>query len=162
MVGAKYNWANAIKRQKFSYIFKKIIPQYIIHKRNRRTGHTNYKNQIMKIHIKNTGISLFYQWHFSQNQNKLLIPIYVMHFHVFDFHIFHVLLYFSCEQYSVRSSFLNRYETIFQRTRAKKLRFLWKYKDSKQPKQSQERKMELEESISLISDYTKKVQSSKQ
>ena len=40
--------------------------------------------------------------------------------------------------------------------------FLWRHKNLKQPKQSWERRMELEESTCLISDYTTKLQSSRQ
>ena len=52
---------------------------------------------------------------------------------------------------------------IFHRTRTKKFHNPYgNTKDPKQPKQSLERRMELEESTFLTSDYTTKLQSSRQ
>ena len=51
---------------------------------------------------------------------------------------------------------------IFHKTRKKFHNLYGNMKDPKQPKQSWERRMELEESTFLTSDYTKKLQSSRQ
>ena len=50
---------------------------------------------------------------------------------------------------------------FFRELEQKMSQFTWKHKRPEQPKQSQER-MELEESTFLTSDYTTKLQSSKQ
>ena len=53
--------------------------------------------------------------------------------------------------------------TFFTELEQQILQFVWKQKkDTKQPKQSGERKMELEELISLTLDHTTKLQSSRQ
>ena len=51
---------------------------------------------------------------------------------------------------------------IFHRTRKKLSQFILKHKRPEQPKQSRERRIELEESTFLTSDYTTKLQSSRQ
>ena len=51
---------------------------------------------------------------------------------------------------------------IFPRTRTKNFTIHMETKDHQQPKQSGERRMELEESTFLNSDYTTKLQSSRQ
>ena len=51
---------------------------------------------------------------------------------------------------------------IFHRTRKKLSQFILKHKRPEQPKQSRERRIELEESTFLTSDYTTKLQPSRQ
>ena len=52
--------------------------------------------------------------------------------------------------------------TFFTELEQKISQFIWKHKDPKQPKQSLERRMELEELTFLTSDYIAKTQSSRQ
>ena len=47
---------------------------------------------------------------------------------------------------------------FFTELEQKLLQFVWKHKNPEEPKQSEERKTELEESGSLTSDYTTKLQ----
>ena len=51
---------------------------------------------------------------------------------------------------------------LFTELEQKISQFTWKHKRPEQPKQSWERRMELEESTFLTSDYTTKLQSSRQ
>ena len=68
--------------------------------------------------------------------------------------------YFYPWQFTDSVQYLSNYEWHLHRTRAKSFKIC--IKESEQPKQSKERKMELEESDSLTSCYTTKLQSSKQ
>ena len=60
-----------------------------------------------------------------------------------------------CNPYQATNSYFTELEQIISQ-------FVWKYKNLEQPKQSSEKRMELEGSTCLTSDYTTKLQSSRQ
>ena len=62
-------------------------------------------------------------------------------------------LWIQCDPYQITNG-------IFHRTRTKKFTIHMEIQKTPQPKQSWERRMELEESTFLTSDYTRKLQSS--
>ena len=64
-------------------------------------------------------------------------------------------LQIQCDPYQITND-------IYHRTRTKNYNSYGNTEDPKEPKQSSERRMELQESTFLTSDYTKKVQSSRQ